>query len=153
MLKNNKLKVKTVWGKNPELEKFWKGLSSGKHVVLLYKTNKNTSDKPYKDMGDIFYKDIKGIFYKDIKLPPNTTKKYKLMFNAFEEDPNIIAVLSSNMSQDAYELFLYPKAKNNTVESVIRNYKKLWIIIMFLREFIKIMKYYYDIKRVGDTSM
>jgi len=116
MLKNNKLKVKTVWGKNPELEKFWKGLASGKHIVLLYKTNKNTSDKSYKD--------IKGIFYKDIKLPPNTTKKYKLMFNAFEEDPDVIAVLSSNMSQDAYELFLYPKAKNNTVESVIKNYKK-----------------------------
>ena len=107
MLKNNKLKVKTVWGKNPELEKFWKGLSSGKHVVLIYKNNKDISAP-----------------YKDIKLPLNTTKKYKSMLNAFEEDPDIIAILSSNMSQDSYELFLYPKAKNNTVESVITNYKK-----------------------------
>jgi hypothetical protein len=110
MLKNNKLKVKTVWGKNPELEKFWNGLASGKHVIIIYK-NKT-------------HKGIKDIFYKNMKLPPNTTKKYKSMLNAFEEDPDIIAILSSNMSQDSYELFLYPKAKNNTVESVITNYKK-----------------------------
>ena len=121
MLKNNKLKVKTVWGKNPELEKFWNGLASGKHVIIIYK---NKTHKDIRDIKDIFYKVIKDIFYKVIKLPSITTKKYKSMLNAFEEDPDIIAILSSNMSQDSYELFLYPKAKNNTVESVIKNYKK-----------------------------
>jgi hypothetical protein len=46
------------------------------------------------------------------------------MYNTFDDDPNIVAVLSSNLSQDAYEVFLYPKAKDNTVEYVITNYKK-----------------------------
>lgn len=48
------------------------------------------------------------------------------MFDSFDADPNIVAVLSSNMSQDAYELYLYPKARNNTVEYVIQNYKKFF---------------------------
>jgi len=44
----------------------------------------------------------------------------------FDDDPNIIAVLSSNQSQDAYEVHLYPKAKDKTVEYVIKNYKKFF---------------------------
>ena len=46
------------------------------------------------------------------------------MFDVFEEDTNIIAVLSSNLSQNAYEQYLYPKAKDKTVDYVIKNYKK-----------------------------
>jgi len=42
----------------------------------------------------------------------------------FEEDPSVIAILSSNMSQDTYEVHLYPKAKDKTVEYVIKNYTK-----------------------------
>ena len=36
----------------------------------------------------------------------------------------MVAVLSSSLSSDAYELGLYPKAKDKTVEYVIKNYKK-----------------------------
>jgi hypothetical protein len=46
------------------------------------------------------------------------------VFDAFDDDPNIVAVLSSNLSQDAYEVFLYPKAGDKSVEYVIKNYKK-----------------------------
>jgi hypothetical protein len=46
------------------------------------------------------------------------------MYNTFDDDPNIVAVLSSNLSQDAYEVHLYPKAKDKTMEYVIKNYKK-----------------------------
>ena len=104
MLKNNKLNVKndSVWGKNIELEKFWRELASGRNVVIVYK-NKS---------------------HKNIKLPNTTTKKYKSILNAFEEDPDIIAVISSNMSQDSYELILYPKAKNKSVLYVINHYTK-----------------------------
>jgi len=51
------------------------------------------------------------------------------MFNTFDDDPNIVAVLSSNLSQDAYEVYLYPKAKDKTVEYVIKNYKKYFKLI------------------------
>ena len=33
----------------------------------------------------------------------------------FEEDPRILAILSSSQSSDAYELYLYPKAHNKPV--------------------------------------
>jgi len=90
----------TVWGKNPELEHFWGDLASGKKVVLIYK------DKTHKY----------------VNLPNRATKKYKSMFNDFEKDTNIIAILSSNKSQDAYEQYLYPKAKSKSVDYVIKHY-------------------------------
>jgi len=92
----------TVWGKNPALESFWGDLASQKNVVLIYK------DKTHKF----------------VNLPKWTTKKYKTMLNEFEEDNNIVAILSSNLSQDAYELYLYPSAKDKSVEYVIKNYTK-----------------------------
>ena len=92
----------TVWGKAKDLEKFWSSLSSGKNVVFIYK------DKSHK--------------YVD--LPNRHTKKYKSFFNDLDSDPNVIAVLSSAMSQDAYELYLYPKAKTQSVTNVIKNYTK-----------------------------
>ena len=92
----------TVWGKAKELEKFWSSLSSGKKIVIIYK------DKSHKY----------------IDLPNSHTKKYKSFFSDLDSDPNVIAVLSSAISQDAYELYLYPKAKTQTVDYVIKNYTK-----------------------------
>ena len=91
----------TVWGKNKPLEEWWKQLASGKKVVII---ERNGGHK----MHTI----------------PNGKLAIRKAFDAFDDDPNIVAVLSSNMSQDAYEVFLYPKAKGNSVEQVIKNYKK-----------------------------
>ena len=92
----------TVWSKNKELEKFWSDLASGKNVVVIYK-NKT---------------------HKYVKVPNRYTKKYKTFFTDFDNDSNILAILSSILSQDAYELYLYPKAKNKSVDYVIKNYTK-----------------------------
>ena len=94
----------TVWGKNPELEKFWGDLASQKKVVLIYKDGSS----------------------KHVSMPNLKTKKYQDLMAQFEEDKNILAILSSNLSQDAYELYLYPKAKDNSVDYVIKNYKKFF---------------------------
>jgi hypothetical protein len=91
----------SVWGKNKPLEDFWRSLASGKKVVLIQKTGG----------------------HKIFTLPSGKMAVRK-MFNSFDDDPNIVAVLSSNMSQDAYEVFLYPKAGDKSVEYVIKNYKK-----------------------------
>ena len=91
----------TVWGKNKPLEKLWESLASGKKVVLIYKTGA----------------------HKIFDMPTGKMTRRK-MYNTFDDDPNIVAVLSSNLSQDAYEVYLYPKAKDKTVDYVIKNYKK-----------------------------
>ena len=44
------------------------------------------------------------------------------MFNEFKEDNNILAILSSPQSQDAYEQYLYPKAKDTSVDYLISKY-------------------------------
>jgi hypothetical protein len=98
----------TVWGKNKELEKFWGDLASGKTLVLIYK------DKTHEYVAP----------------PKRTTKKHATMMKELEEDTNIVAILSSNLSQDAYELYLYPKAKDKTVDYVITHYKKYFIPIV-----------------------
>ena len=92
----------TVWGKNKPLEKFWQELASGKKVVLITKDNSK------------------------IFTLPSGASAIKKQYIEFDDDPNIIAVLSSNQSQDAYEVYLYPKAKDKTVEHVIKNYKKFF---------------------------
>ena len=91
----------TVWGKNKPLQELWQSLASGEKVVLIEKN------------GD----------YKIFTMPTGKVKIRKI-YDSFNDDGNIIAVLSSNMSQDAYEVYLYPKAKDKTVEYVIKNYKK-----------------------------
>ena len=93
----------SIWGKNKPLEKFWRSLASGEKVVLIQKTGG----------------------HKMFTLPSGKMAVRK-MFNSFDDDPNIVAVLSSNMSQDAYEVFLYPKAGDKSVEYVIKNYKKFF---------------------------
>jgi hypothetical protein len=92
-----------IWGKNKPLEKFWRSLASGKKVVLIKKTGG----------------------YKIFTMPTGKVAALKI-FDTFDDDPNIIAVLSSNLSQDAYEVFLYPKAGDKSVEHVIKNYKKFF---------------------------
>lgn len=93
----------SVWGKNKPLEEFWRSLASGKKVVLIQKSGG----------------------HKMFTMPTGKMTARK-MFNAFDDDPNIVAVLSSNMSSDAYEVFLYPKARDKSVEYVIKNYKKFF---------------------------
>ena len=91
----------SLWGKTKPLEKFWRSLASGKKVVLIQKTGG----------------------HKIFTMPTGKMAALKI-FDTFDDDPNIVAVLSSNMSQDAYEVFLYPKARDKSVEYVIKNYKK-----------------------------
>ena len=92
----------SVWGKNKPLEKFWQGLASDKYVVVVYKNGKN----------------------KYIKPPNSHTQKSINFYNELDANKEIEAVLSSNLSQDAYEINLYPKAKDKSAEYVIKNYKK-----------------------------
>ena len=94
----------TVWGKNPQLENFWGDLASQKKVVLIHKDGSS----------------------KHVLMPNWKTKKYEGLMAQFNEDKNIVAILSSNLSQDAYELYLYPKAKDKSVDYVIKNYKKFF---------------------------
>ena len=91
----------TVWGKNKPLENFWRNLTS-KYVVVIYKDGK----------------------HKYINIPNRGTKKWDRFYDEFDNDTNVEAVLSSALSQDAYELGLYPKAKDKSVDFVIKNYKK-----------------------------
>ena len=93
----------SVWGKNKPLEKLWESLADGTKVVLIQKTGR----------------------HKIFTMPTGKMTALKI-FNTFDDDPNIVAVLSSNMSQDAYEVFLYPKAGDKSVEYVIKNYKKFF---------------------------
>jgi hypothetical protein len=91
----------SIWGKNKPLEKFWRSLASGKKVVLIQKTGG----------------------HKIFTMPTGKMAALKI-FDTFDDDPKIVAVLSSNLSTDAYEVFLYPKAGDKSVEYVIKNYKK-----------------------------
>ena len=95
----------SVWGKNKPLEKFWQDLASGRKVVVIYE-NPSSS-------------------HKIVTMPTSPAANTK-QYIEFDDDPNIVAVLSSNQSQDAYEVHLYPKAKDFTVDYVIKNYKKFF---------------------------
>ncbi len=93
--------MESVWGKNKPLEEWWRQLASGNKVVLV---ERNGGHKMH--------------------TMPTGKMAIRKAFNAFDDDPDIVAVLSSNMSQDAYEAHLYPKAKGKSVEHVIKHYKK-----------------------------
>ena len=97
----------SVWGKNKPLERFWQDLASGRKVVVIYAKQSNASS------------------HKIVKVPTGKNA-IRAMFDSFDADPTIVAVLKSAMSQDAYEVYLYPKARDNTVDYVIRNYKKFF---------------------------
>jgi hypothetical protein len=87
----------SVWGKNKPLEKFWQSLASGKCVIVIYKNGTHKHVTPTKSAN---------------------------FYNNLDDDKEVEAVLSSNLSQDAYEMYLYPKAKHCSVEYVIKHYKK-----------------------------
>ena len=95
------MEEESVWGKNKPLESFWQSLASGKKVVVVYKDGK----------------------YKFVNIA-NAKTKFKAQYDGLDADADVAAVLSSNMSQLAYEMHLYPKAKDKSVDEVIKNYKK-----------------------------
>ena len=84
-----------IRNKNKKLYKFWLGLANTKHSVFIY------NDKSHK------------IIRKNIKEEQERA----------ENDTNIIAILDSGPSFDAYRE-LYRKATNKSVEEVIKNYKR-----------------------------
>lgn len=90
----------TVWGKNKPLERFWQDLASGKNVVIIYKNSRHK-----------------------IENVPKGKVALRTFYDNLDDDPDVDAVLSSNMSQDAYEVYLYPKAKDKSVNDVIKHYK------------------------------
>ena len=84
-----------IRNKNKKLYSFWLGLANTKHSVFIY------NDKSYK------------IIRKNVKEAQEMA----------ESDTNIIAILDSGPSFDAYRE-LYRKATNKSVEEVIKNYKR-----------------------------
>jgi hypothetical protein len=98
----------SVWGKNKPLERLWNDLASGRKVVLIKKNGNH----------EMF------------TMPKSTynylSETYANQYEKFNKDPNIVAVLTSYRSQDAYESHLYPKAKDASVEYVIKHYKKFF---------------------------
>ena len=82
---------KPIWGKNKPLEHWWNGLASGKYVVVVYKNGT----------------------HKNIMLPKSPLRKNTELLNRFDEDKDIIAVLSSGMSQDIMNCIYIPKPKIN----------------------------------------
>ena len=84
-----------IRNKNKKLYRFWLDLANTKHSVFIY------NDKSYK------------IIRKNIKEEQEKA----------ENNSNIIAILDSGPSFDAYRE-LYRKAANKSVEEVIKNYKK-----------------------------
>jgi hypothetical protein len=98
----------SVWGKNKPLERFWNDLASGRKVVLIKKNGDHEMYTMPKSTHDYLSED------------------YANQYDKFNKDPDIVAVLTSYRSQDAYELHLFPKAKDATVEDVIKHYKRLF---------------------------
>jgi hypothetical protein len=69
-----------------------------------------------------------------MKMPNPGTQQASDLYNRFDQDEEIEAVLSSSISTDTYQEFLYPKAKNESVENVINNYKKYFESIEQIHE-------------------
>jgi hypothetical protein len=98
----------SVWGKNKPLERFWNDLASGRKVVLIKKNGDHEMYTMPKSTHDYLSED------------------HANQYETFDKDPDIVAVLTSYRSQDAYELHLFPKAKDATVEYVIKHYKRFF---------------------------
>lgn len=98
----------TVWGKNKPLERLWHDLASGRKVVLIKKNGDHEMYTMPKSTHDYLSED------------------HANQYETFDKDPDIVAVLTSYRSQDAYELHLFPKAKDATVEYVIKHYKRFF---------------------------
>jgi hypothetical protein len=98
----------SVWGKNKPLERFWQDLASGRKVVLIKKNGTHEMHTMPKSTHDYL------------------SEEHQKQYDTFEKDPDIVAVLTSYRSQDAYELHLYPKAKDATVEYLIKHYTRFF---------------------------
>ena len=92
---NTDMDMDTIRNANKKLHKFWMDLANTKYSIFIYK------NKSYK------------IIRKNIKEEQEKA----------EDDNNVVAILDSGPSFDAYRE-LYRKAKNKSVEEVIKNYKK-----------------------------
>lgn len=92
--------AESIWGKNKNLEKFWRKLASGSKVILVYATGKISE-------------------YTLPKTQPAKKNKYIEL----ENNRNIKAIITSAMSSDSYEAF-YKRVNNKTPEDIIKNYKK-----------------------------
>jgi len=92
---NMDMDMDTIRNANKKLHKFWTDLADTKHSIFIYK------NKSYK------------IIRKNIREEQEKA----------EDDTNVVAILDSGPSFDAYRE-LYRKAKNKSVEEVIKNYKK-----------------------------
>lgn len=92
---NMDVDMDTIRNANKKLHKFWMDLADTKHSIFIYK------NKSYK------------IIRKNIREEQEKA----------EDDNNVVAILDSGPSFDAYRE-LYRKAKNKSVEEVIKNYKK-----------------------------
>ena len=99
-LLNLKKYPESVWGKNRNLEEFWRKLASGKEVILIYTNGKIVN-------------------FTMPKTRSAASNKYKKL----ENDNNIKAIITSAQSSDTYES-LYKKVKNKTPQEIIKNYKK-----------------------------
>ena len=95
--------IENIWGKNKNLEKFWRKLASGREVILVNKNDEKVN-------------------YKLPKTHPALGNKYREL----EEDDNIKAIITSAQSSDIYES-LYKRVKNKTPNEIIKNYKKYLI--------------------------
>lgn len=96
------------WGKNKPLEQFWRDLSSYLSVVVIYKGSKA---------------------YEVIRLNPssNYAEQVYAQLKPLDDDPQVTAILSAHPDiKHAYELFVYPKAKDKTVDYVITHYEKIF---------------------------
>ena len=91
--------------KNMELQKFWQKLASGKLIVLVLKNG--TSQ--YKHMTK--------------KTNNAQVKEWRSVEKAATRNPNVVAILVSNSSWEAYD-YLYARAKNKSVKDVDKNWKK-----------------------------
>jgi predicted Fe-Mo cluster-binding NifX family protein len=102
--KDKESNVKVKLSVNTSLEKFWNKLASGKVIVVIY------------DSGN----------YKIISLPSNRKSALNKL-KEYAEDDNVKAILTSNMSYEAYEL-LEKKSKRyghqGDVIQILTNYRK-----------------------------
>jgi hypothetical protein len=91
--------------KNMELQKFWQKLASGKLIVLVLKNG--TSQ------------------YKHMTKKTNKARwnEWRSVEEAATRNPNVVAILVSNSSWEAYD-YLYARAKNKSVKNVVKNWKK-----------------------------
>lgn len=96
------------WGKNKPLEQFWRDLSAYLSVVVIYK-----GSKPYEV----------------VMLNPSTASvdQFHAQVKPFDDDPSVLAILSAYPNTlHAYETLVYPKAKDKTVDYVIKHYETIF---------------------------